>query len=70
MQRLKRLISALTPIILIGCSGPAFNDRERDEISDIAGDVSADPDEVEALKSRVADLEQRLDDAGIGQTGM
>jgi hypothetical protein len=55
---------ALATVLLLGsCAGEAenkFTDAERDEIADIAGDGSVDPDEFYNLQGRVTAIEERL----------
>lgn len=60
-------IAAVLLIALTSCSNMfdyQFNDKERDEISDIAGDVAYDVvlehESVTSLQSRVTELEARL----------
>lgn len=59
-----RIEIALATVLLLGsCAGSSdnkFTDAQRDEITDIAGDVSAAPEELYALQSRVTAIEKRL----------
>jgi hypothetical protein len=57
-----RIELALATALLLGsCDGPAFNEKERDEILDIASDEAVDPDEFANLQRRVEEIESRLD---------
>jgi len=51
-------------LALGSCAGPGLTDKQKDEVGDIAGDVAADvvgeSDQFLALKSRVEEIEQKL----------
>ena len=59
---------ALAALLLLGsCSGDGydqFSDAERDEIGDVAGDVAYDivleHEKIQALESRLSEIESRL----------
>jgi polyhydroxyalkanoate synthesis regulator phasin len=60
-------IAAILLIALTSCSNKfqyQFNDKERDEIEDLAGDVAYDVvlehENVKALERRVAEIEAKL----------
>jgi len=57
----------LAVLLLLGaCSGPGLNDRQKDEVSDIASaeaaDVVSESSRISELESRVDDLESRVDE--------
>lgn len=60
----KRIILISIAILLAGCDRAALNDRQRDEIGDIAGDVAYDVlsehEKIRELERRVEQLESRF----------
>lgn len=44
-------------LALASCDGPSLTDKQRDEVSDICGDVASEA--ISDLESRVSDLEAR-----------
>ncbi|MFP5328729.1 MAG: hypothetical protein ACLGHC_01130 [Alphaproteobacteria bacterium] len=57
-----RLTLPIVTLIALGACSLGLTDKQRDEAADIAGDVSADPDELAALQVRTKELEQRVGD--------
>ena len=45
-------------LILTGCDGPSLSDKQRDEVGDIAGDVTVDMIDD---SSRISELEARIE---------
>jgi len=59
--------AVLAALLLLGaCSGPGLNDRQRDEVSDIASteahDAISENDRINDLESRVDELESRVEE--------
>lgn len=63
-----RLLAVATLLLLGACSGPGLNDRQRDEVSDIASteahDAISENERINDLESRVDELESRVDEIG------
>ncbi len=61
---MKMFIMIGVSLALAGCDGIALNDRQRDEVGDIAGDVAYDAvsehEKIKELEARIEQLEQRV----------
>jgi hypothetical protein len=59
-KRLPYEILIFGALTLGSCDGPGLSEKQRDEVSDIAGDGAVDPEEFRKLESRVEEIESKL----------